>query len=267
MNKPNEPKRVPTGQKHLQWVHISEMRVSSRAQREQRQAHIDHIAAEFDPDKFGTPTVNERDGVFWIIDGAHRIKALIQMGYEDQQVQCWTYHSLTEEQEAEKFLSLNDVKPVAGLDRFKVSVVAGRADESDIDRIVRAQGLSIGSGHNGIGSVGALRDVYFKGGARGLSTTIRVIRDSYGKPGFSAKVIKGVGLFVSHYENVYEEDRLVQKLSSKLGGVNGLTGRAEQIRVQQGVPAPQGVAAAVVETYNAGRGGTKIPSWLATAGV
>ncbi|AXQ62183.1 hypothetical protein SEA_SPIKELEE_54 [Mycobacterium phage Spikelee] len=262
MSKSVNEGRVPHGDKHLQWIPVAQMRVSSRAQREQRQSHIDHIASNFDPDKFGTPTVNERDGIFWIIDGGHRVKALIQMGYEDQSVQCWTYHNLTEEQEAEKFLSLNDVKPVNGMDKFKVSVVAGRETETDIDRIVRAAGMTIGKGANGIGSVGALKKVYENAGPRGLAVTIQIIRDAYGMPGFAAKVIEGVGLFVANYETVFDQDRLVSKLAGKHGGVNGLLGRAEQIKSAHGVSAPQGVAAATVETYNQGRGGGKLPGWF-----
>lgn len=259
-----ERNRIESGAKHLQWVRIEEMRVSSKAQREQRQYRIDHIASNFDPDKFGTPTLNERDGVFWIIDGGHRVRALIQMGYEDQQVQCWIYRGLTEEEEAEKFLSLNDVKPVTGMDKFKVSVVAGRETESDIDRIVRAAGMSVGKGQNGIGAVAALGKVYKSAGPRGLAITIRIIRDAYGMPGFAAKVIEGVGLFVANYEKVFEEERIIGKLAAKAGGVNGLLGRAEQIRSTHGVPAPQGVAAATVETYNSGRGKDKLPGWFVT---
>lgn len=255
--------RIGSEAKHLQWVPIQQMRVSSRAQREQRQSHIDHIASNFDPDKFGTPTVNDRDGIFWIIDGGHRVKALIQMGYEDQQVQCWVYRDLTEEEEAEKFLSLNDVKPVTGMDKFKVSVVAGRELESDIDRIVRAAGLSVGRGENGIGAVGALHKAYKNAGPRGLATVLRIIRDSYGMPGFSSKVIEGVGLFVAEYENVFAEDRVVATLSKYMGGVNGLLGRAESIKKAHAVPAAQGLAAATVEAYNKGRGGDKIPGWFA----
>lgn len=261
-----EDNRIESGAKHLQWVPVSQMRVSTRAQREQRQSHIDHIASNFDPDKFGTPTVNDRDSIFWIVDGGHRIKALIQMGYEDQQVQCWVYRGLNEEQEAEKFLSLNDVKPVNGMDKFRVSVVAGRETESDIDRIIRAAGMSVGKGQNGVGAVGALSKVYAHAGPKGLAATIRIIRDAYGMPGFSSKVIDGVGLFVANYENVFDEERVVLKLSNRVGGVNGLLGRAEQIRVKFGVPTAQGVAAAAVESYNQGRGGDKLPGWWSTLG-
>jgi hypothetical protein len=48
------------------------------------------------------------------------------------------------------------------------------------------------------------------------------------------------------------------------GGVNGLLGRAEQIRRQTGNPKNHCVAAAAVEAINRGRGGKKLPSWWAS---
>jgi hypothetical protein len=123
----------------LRWVPIAEMRVSPLAQRELNTARVNKILNSFDLEQLGTPTVNERGGHFYIIDGQHRVEALKGMGWEDQLVQCWTYVGLSEQEEAEKFLKLNDVLAVHGFAKFKVGVQAGRLEECDIDRIVRAQ--------------------------------------------------------------------------------------------------------------------------------
>src|SRR5262249_61491582 len=56
---------------------------------------------------------------------------------------------LTEAQEAEVFLKLNDTLPVRAFAKFKVSVQAGRDAEADVDRIVRALGLRIARGSGG----------------------------------------------------------------------------------------------------------------------
>jgi hypothetical protein len=257
--------RVSTGQRRLEWVPVGKMRVSPRAQRDHSrpgaQEKITEIAANFDPDKFGTLTVNKRDGHFWVVDGGHRYNALVLIGWEDQQVQCWTYHELTEEQEAALFLDLNDVRPVTALDKFKVAVIAGRDPEVAIDRIVRNLGLTVGgTTQQSLGCVVGLQKVY-RMGPGVLEGTLRAVRDAYGRPGFSAKVVEGIGLFVANYDSVYDEERLVSRLSRKLGGVNGLLGRAEQIRSSHGVSMPHAVAAATVETYNQGRGGDKLTGW------
>lgn len=46
----------------LQWVPVAEMRVSTLAQRDRNDAKVSYLAAHFDPEEIGAPTVNLRDG-------------------------------------------------------------------------------------------------------------------------------------------------------------------------------------------------------------
>ncbi len=271
-----EENRISSGDKHLEWVPVGAMRISPRSQRrhdsKSSKEKIEDIFSNFDLDKFGTLTVNLRDGVYWVIDGGHRYLAVIKWfgeGWETQELQCWTYHGLTEAEEADKFLALNDVKQVSIMDKFQQALVAGHETETDIDRVVRLAGLSIGTGHESIGCVGAVSKTYAIGGPKVLATTLRVIRESYGNPGFSSKVTEGVGKFVANHENVFSEDFLVQKLTAKKGGVAGLVEEARLIQLRYGVSLATSVAAAVVETYNKGRGTNgprppKLEGWWAT---
>lgn len=247
----------------LAWVPIAFMRVSPMAQRELNTNRVAKIAAGFDPEQIGTPTVNERDGHFYIIDGQHRIEALKEIGYGDQRVQCWTYKGLTEEEEAEKFLTLNDTLTVDAFSKFKVGIQAGRAEECDINRIVNAQGLVVSRDkiEGAISAVGTLRRVYSRDGATVLARALGLIRDAYGDAGLEAPVIDGIGLLCARYNGSLEVERAVQRLSSVLGGVSGLLGKAEVIRRQTGNAKAHCVAAAAVEVINAGRGGNKLPSW------
>jgi len=268
--RPVSETRVANGDKHLEWVPIAQMRISPRAQRKHdgpsSRAKIENIANNYDPDKAGTPTVNLRDDIYWVIDGGHRYHAYVLMGWEDQYVQCWVYKGMSEAEEADTFLSLNDVKPVSGMDKFQRAIVAKREVECDIDRIVRAADLVVGVGKDSIGCVGAVRKTYENGGAKALSQTVRIIRDSYGMAGFSAKVTEGVGLFVMNYENTFDEQSVIDRLGKKKGGVNGLLNQAELTRKKYGVSLAVGVAASVVDTYNSARGGNKLNGWWSTFG-
>lgn len=58
-----------------------------------------------------------------------------------------------------------------------------------------------------------------------------------------------------------DDARLVQRLASAHGGVNGLLGKAETLRKSTGNVRAHCVAAAAVEINNSGRGGKKLPSW------
>lgn len=258
----NSSKKVERSAR-LRWVPIEKMKVSPLAQRGLNPSRVDKIAATFDVEQVGTPTVNERDGHFYIIDGQHRVAALKEMGWGDQQIQCWTYVGLTEEEEAEKFLLLNDTLAVKVFDKFRVGVQAGRAEECDIDRIVRASGLVVSKDHvpGAIAAVGTLRRVYDRAGGAVLGRTLRLIRDSYGDPGLEAPVIDGLGMLCQRYNGQFDDEAAKKKLSDAHGGVNGLLGKAEQLRRQTGNPKGQCVAAAAVEIINAGRGGNKLPSW------
>lgn len=250
----------------LRWVPVGKMKVSPLAQRELNQARVDHLTSCFDPEQMGTPTVSERDGHFWIIDGQHRVeayKAWIGSGWREQQVQCWVYSGLSEEDEAETFLKLNDVLAVNAYSRFVIAVRAGRPVETDIDRIVRANGcvISLDQIPGAIAAVGTLVRVYNRAGGTVLGRTLRLDTAAYGDPGLTAPVIDGLGHLCQRYNGDLNDEMAVKKLGGALGGVNGLLGKAEVLRKQTGRTKAHCVAAAAVEIINSGKGGNKLPSW------
>lgn len=266
MASPNDIGRRVERQARLRWIPLGKMRVSPLAQRELNASRVEHIARNMDLEQLGTPTVNERGGHFYIIDGQHRTEALrAWLGDEcdAQTVQCWTYVGLTEQEEAEKFLKLNDTLTVNALSKFKVGVQAGRSVETDLDRIVRAQGLCVTGDkiEGGIRAVGTLRRVYEREGAGSLSRALGVIRDAYGSAGFEAPVIDGIGYLCGRYNGELDVPVAVTKLASAMGGVNGLLNNAETLRRQTGNPRGQCVAAAAVDLINRGKGGKKLQSW------
>ncbi len=249
----------------LRWVPLTQMRVNPLAQRELRPARVAKLAASFDLEQMGNPTVSARGAWYYIIDGQHRIEALKQWlgDWTDQLVQCWMYEGLTEAQEAEVFLKLNDVLAVPAYARYQVSVQAGRPSEADVDRIVRALGLRIAPARadGGICAVATLRRVYARGGPAVLSKALRIIRDAYGEAGLDGPVIDGIGLLCQRYNGQLNEQRAIDRLTAAHGGVSGLVSRAGQLRQTTGTAMAHCVAAAAVELINRGRGSTKLPDW------
>lgn len=247
----------------LRWIPLNRIAVSDLAQRDVKPARVDYLVAHFDHEQLGTPVVNERGGKFYVIDGQHRAAAAREVYGEDHQIQCWTYAGLTEAEEAEKFLQINDVLAVSAMDKYEIGVEAGRAIESDIDRIVRACGLVVSrqSVEGGIGAVGTLRRVYIRGGAGVLSRTLRIIDAAYGTAGLDSKVIDGIGLLCGRYNGELQDEFVVTKLHNMRGGVAGLLGKAAVIKDRTRQPFNQCVAAAAVEVINGGKGGKKLPSW------
>lgn len=240
------------------------MRVSPLAQRDLRQAWVDELVANFDPEEIGNPTVNLRGGHYYIVDGQHRIEVLKAVGWGDQSVQCWTYEGLTEEQEAERFLKLNNKLTVDTFAKFRVGVTAGRPDETDINRIVMAQDLRVSRDQipGAIKAVGTLQRIYRRDGGRILARTLRIVRDAYGDAGLDAPTIEGIGLLCARYNGELDDATAVKRLAAVHGGVNGLLNAAEVMRKRTGNLKGHCVAAAAVEIINRGRG-PKLKSWWA----
>lgn len=262
----------PTGKKvervaSLRWVPLVKTRVNPLAQRDLKQARVDELVSSFDLEQFGSPTVNHRDDHFNIVDGQHRITALKEWfgesNWEDQQIQCWTYQDLTDDEEAEVFLKLNNTLAVTAMSKFRVGVQAGRPEESDVDRVVRAVGLRVTSDGipGAIHAVGTLMRVYRRSDAATLSRTLRIIRDAYGDGGLESTVIDGIGLLCHRYNGEIDDERLVNRLGGTRGGVNALLQRAEDLRLKTGNPKAHCIAAAAIDINNAGRGGKKMSSW------
>ena len=251
----------------LRWVPLTQMRVNPLAQRDLNGGRVAQLAASFDIEQIGNPTVSHRGEWYYLVDGQHRIAALkCWLGsWEDQQVQCWCYEGLSEAHEAELFLRQNDTLTVSAFAKFKASLQAGRDTEADVDRIVRALGLRIAAGRAGgaISAVATLRRVYVRGGAAVLARALRIIRDAYGDAGLEGPVIDGIALVCQRYDGQLPEQRAIQRLACAHGGVSGLVSRAGQLRHNTGNAQAQCVAAAAVELINRGAGGknSKLPSW------
>lgn len=247
----------------LQWVPLNKMKVSPLAQRELNEAWVDRLAAEMQLEDLGYPVVNKRDDSFYVIDGQHRLEALRKFGFTDEKIECWTYIGLTETQEADKFLVLNNKLTVATMDRFTVAVTAGRDTETDIERIVRANKLVVSrQGVPGaIAAVGTLRRIYTRSGGTVLGRTLRIVRDSYGDSGLHAPILDGIGLLAQRHNGTLDDVQAVAKLGAAHGGANGLLGKAEKERSRTGAPLAHAVAAAATEIINTGKGGKKLPGW------
>jgi hypothetical protein len=265
------PERVDR-QARRDWVRLGDARVNPIVQREFVPAKADRLAIDFDPESFGLPVVNVRDGHAYVIDGQHRLAALkiwLGEGWEDQKFEAEIYDGLTEAEEAEAFLKRNDAMSVNAYNKFRIAVVAGREDEQTVAGIVLREGLTITRDKDADGrvmAVGTMLRIYRRAGGDVLRRTLAIIRDAYGQVGLEAATLSGMAMVVQRYDAL-DDAQMVVRLAKAQGGVAGMLARAERSRKETGNPKHFCVAGAIVDTYNSlsaearGGNGTKLLSW------
>lgn len=247
----------------LRWVPLDQIRVNPAAQRDLKPARVDHLVANLDLDQIGNPVLNERNGAFFVIDGQHRIEALRQFGFTNETIQCWVHVGLTEADEAERFLQINDTLTVEAHAKYRTAVNAGRPAECEIERVVRSNGCIISKDQlpGAISAVGTVRRIFNRSGSVVLGRTLRIAQGAYGDVGLDAAVLDGLGLLCQRYNGDLDDKVAVDRLSSAAGGASGLLNLAERTRRSTGERKGVCVAAAAVDIINRGKGGKKLPTW------
>ena len=247
-------------------VNTHDLKVNPVAQREFRPSWAETILNHWDINKFQRPFVNRRaDGSLYIIEGQHGTWAYREHygAGDDLAIEVELYDGLTEAEEAEAFLALNNKKPVDALSKFKVAVTAGRPNECRIDKIVRDNGCHITancSTPGAITAVGAVAKIYANHGPETLAMTIRVLRNAFGDGGYERANLLAVADVIARY-NV-DEVALTAALVKVPRGSKGLAQQAAALRDAYGCSVPEATAAAIVMVYNKGkRGRARLSSW------
>ncbi len=253
-------------------VRIAEMRVPpvGIAQRRFSRGQAEEYAANFDENKVGVPAVNHRNGIYWIVDGQHRIEALkLFFAPKDPgAIECSVYVDLEDSEMAELFIGLNTRRTVNRFDAFRIACSAERTRESDILRIVEANGLKVKQAKEPkcVSAVSALCQIADRSGTTVLGQTLRALRDGLSGDtlAFDAYMMLGVANVFNRYNGRTNEHYLATALESVQKGSTTILRRAEAAREKTGNSKAQCVAAAIVDIYNKGLGprdAKRLPSW------
>src|SRR3990167_2976687 len=237
---------------HLRWVRVDDIIPSPLGQREFRPAWANEIASNFKLEALGYPVLSLREGVFYVVDGQHRLAAARIFGFGDDALQCEVYEGLTEQDEAELFIERNASKTVEAYSKFKAAVYAQRPAELSIYGVVASLGLTIAKnrGENAVGSVTALGKIRERIGVAGLSRVLRILRDAYGYRGLDGPVMSGLSLVLHRYDGQIDDSLMTARLASTTGGLNGLLQPAGKLKMTTGQNMTQCIAASVVGIYN-----------------
>ncbi|GHU35917.1 hypothetical protein FACS1894105_05400 [Clostridia bacterium] len=183
-------------------------------QRVSKDYRVANIVREFDEAKLGTITVSLRGGVFHVVDGAHRAKALRERGYTH--ALCVVLTGLTYEQEAAYFRKQNENRSnISQFEDFKAGLNAKDNTCMKIDEIVKDNGFQfgMGGGFRNIASIKTLTDIAENFGFQNLDDTLCLIANTWsGVPSVTnSQCIYGVAEFINRYGMRDFADRMKNK--------------------------------------------------------
>jgi len=202
-------------------VYIKNMSVIwVQAQRPFNETWAKQIAAEFDPDKFDPPVITKPNGAgfYHIVEGQHRVAgAKIAFG-ENEKLVCRMVDADNPARAAEIWLGINSGrKVIKPIQRFEVSVAAGREPETEINTLVRKMEYRISPYKNDhtISAVSSLIWVHRRFGINILKGTLLMLDKTWlGDPAaFAGELIKGYAAFINEFHSYLDPKRMASVIS------------------------------------------------------
>jgi hypothetical protein len=205
----------------MQWVNAADLHIDPTYQRSVSAAAVRGIVRRFDPDIFGVLTISMRsDGRLYVIDGQHRLRAIQEMGWSDQDVPCVVYSGLTSKDEARIFTETQRTRrKLSPQNVMKADLSWGNNAAMEIANTVEAAGfrlnLDTSSRANGqIAAIGSLRyiDTQFRDGL--MKDVLGILAEAWGtEEGPRDAIIAGLAIFLSRYEGKTDRKRVVRILA------------------------------------------------------
>ena len=198
-------------------IAIDDLVVDRSYQRICNAARVRKITRNLDWDLFGVIIVSYRDGVYYIVDGQHRVEAV--RGLVDK-VTCLVWNDLTYEEECEKFLKLNSERHSCNANqKFHARVQFGEEfANSTVDAMKKynfTYNPDCGTAKdNVIGSVPSIERIASSYGIDALDNVLDVLRSSWygGSDSLESSLIKGLNTFLIEYQSKVDKATLCRAL-------------------------------------------------------
>lgn len=248
------------------YLRVSSLTTDPRYERPLNMGQVKRIAENFDPDAIGMLYVSHRsDGTDVILDGQHRAKAMVRMGWADQMVPCFVYENMTIEDEARVFRIINEGRRrLSPLDLYRARLTEGDREAKDIHNILSMEGIRVGSGEgpNTLAAIAAVQKIYSNAGRDICRASIHIAHQTWGQAdnkGLQAPILVGIALILAEYGGALDHATFVKKIATV--APNAWLGRARQIRESMGGTIETCMAVAMVNHYNSQRRTSRLPDW------
>jgi hypothetical protein len=232
-----------------------------RVQRARIPARVRALKNKWNLDDVGVITVSIRDARAYVIDGQHRVSAAMELGLGSTKVKCDVYRDLTLEEEAWKFLALNDARAVMPIDRYNVGLVAQDPLCLGVRATLAKYGLRI-SNSVGDGNVRCVQRALalYERDPELLDGVCAALTGAWGTraASFEQIVFAATGVVLGRYNGELDHGTLVKKLASYRGGAAALAGDARGLADYKPISVTRAAAEIIVATYNKGRRGGQL---------
>src|SRR5215831_309953 len=215
------PEPVLGGKTKVIKMRADKLRVHPKVHRDLVPSRLKQLVRFMDLDAIGCMhaveySINGHHGV-WVIDGQHRLAALMQHGFGEWEVDVKIYIDVdSDERAADLFLKLDDYSPVTTYDKFVNEVRAGNEDACGVQTTLRRFGLqaSRGVGDGKLRCVVILKRVWRMNAGETLGRTLLVITSAWGTPSaaFDGAIIDGLATVLFVYPEV-DNRRMIKKLA------------------------------------------------------
>lgn len=256
--------RLPT----LAYLRVDELLIDTNYQRPAAPKKILKIADKFDPIAAGGIIVSKREnGQKVVLDGQHRTRAARIAGVPE--ILCIIHEGLTFEEEAQIFAMCNTQRANPSATAvFRAKLAANDGHANAVREVVEEAGYFLelnGNGaprvskdHVGIVAIGALQQIYDSDGGDRLRTVLKVIAETWPDEGEAvrAQMIKGVWMFIRTYEEEWNQEHFVTRLSKATP--TSILRRAIAFASLAGGSSHTNVARALLEEYNVNLKGRRL---------
>ena len=189
---------------------------------------VTRIVENFDARLVNPLKVSNRDGHFYVFDGAHTLAALKEVSkFDNFMVPCMVFHGLTYEDEAYLFaLQRGESKEVATAMRIRALILSGDPKAADFRQRTEEAGFKLSSSHSSASSTFACIEKLwriYESDPQLYSDALHLLMDCWHgeKWSLAANIIGGMSVFLRAYGKEYNPERFLKKVgAADLGVLN-----------------------------------------------
>jgi hypothetical protein len=246
----------------IELMEARSLRIHPVAQRSLTPSKVQRIYEEFDLDAIGTlhgvRYAIKGELATWIIDGHHRLEALLRHGFGEWCVQVEIHLDCQDDaRAADLFLKLGFRTAHTAWDVYDKERLKRDPSVLGVEEIASKHGYRPAptGGEGLLACVSALKSIFGIDAGQTLDRTLAVTSTAWGHTPAAAegKLIEGLSRVLAVNNGNVDEAALVAKLAKYPGGPGAVLGAAKGLKQVRRVSLARCVAEVVIEEYNKGR--------------